>query len=429
MKLGLSKNMVSISLLTSLPTLVRTVGLLILNKTIAIYVGVSGYGALGQYQSLISTFNSLAAAISTTPVTKFTAQLEGYQSLQHKMWRAATFIAGSSGLLLLALILPISASISEYVFGTNQYSHIIIITPIFFIIGSINTTLLAILTGLNKYKESMIASVSGTIFGFGLSILLVQYQGISGAIWGLAAQGAIALCPTILLCRKRDWLRVKNLVGVPSVEAATEVLKCSSMVVGAAIFTMLAQLCIRNYIAGRYGWDEVGYWEAAFRISGICFLLTSTPISLYILPAFSKVSSKTALIKTLKLSLIQMVVVAMIANGLVYAMRGYVSKLFLSHNFSPVDNLVGWQLFGDVFKSACFVIGYLMIGRGMVLGYLAIEALFSLLWVGLSVLFIRKIGVGGAQIGYALAYVLMLLAQAYYMRTWFERYKENAEIV
>ena len=92
-------NLMRTSMLSALAVLTKLATSVFLNKILAVYVGPTGYGVIGQLQSLISIATTFASGAVNTGVTKYTAEHAGDAPRQRAVWRTAAAL----GLMCTAL--------------------------------------------------------------------------------------------------------------------------------------------------------------------------------------------------------------------------------------------------------------------------------------------------------------------------------------
>ena len=82
-------NLLKTSVLNGIAVLVKTATMFILNKILAVYVGPSGYAAIGQFQNFIQMVTTFAGSAINTAVIKYTAEYHENEQKQISIWRAA----------------------------------------------------------------------------------------------------------------------------------------------------------------------------------------------------------------------------------------------------------------------------------------------------------------------------------------------------
>ena len=85
--------LIKTSLLNGIAVIIKMLTLLGLNKILAIYVGPTGYAALGQFQNAVQMITTFASGALNTGVTKYTAEYYEDEVRQHTVWRTAGTIA------------------------------------------------------------------------------------------------------------------------------------------------------------------------------------------------------------------------------------------------------------------------------------------------------------------------------------------------
>jgi len=78
-------NLLKTSALNGVAVLIKTATMFILNKILAIYVGPSGYAAIGQFQNFIQMVTTFAGSAINTAVIKYTAEYHGDETKQRAM--------------------------------------------------------------------------------------------------------------------------------------------------------------------------------------------------------------------------------------------------------------------------------------------------------------------------------------------------------
>ena len=105
-------NLLKTSALNSIAVLMKMLTLLGINKVLAVYVGPSGYAALGQFQNAIQMITTFASASINTGVTKYTAEYHDNEEKQRTIWRTAGTLAligsVSSGVLVALFNKPLA---------------------------------------------------------------------------------------------------------------------------------------------------------------------------------------------------------------------------------------------------------------------------------------------------------------------------------
>jgi PST family polysaccharide transporter len=92
-----------------------------------------------------------------------------------------------------------------------------------------------------------------------------------------------------------------------------------------------------------------------------------------------------------------------------------------SDNFQRVEDFIIWQLIGDVLKMTAWIFAYLMLAKSMVLQFVVSEIGFNLVYIGLTIILLDKIGITGISISYAVGYLFYLIYMVFLFRGLFTR--------
>jgi hypothetical protein len=102
-----------------------------------------------------------------------------------------------------------------------------------------------------------------------------------------------------------------------------------------------------------------------------------------------------------------MVAVASIA---IYLLRDLIVRLIFTTEFTPMRELFGWQMAGNVLKMVGWLFGYLLLAKANALAVACLELATVALWWVLSIIFIESNGTVGAPQAYATTYALYSIA-------------------
>jgi PST family polysaccharide transporter len=144
--------LIKTSLLNGIAVVIKMLTLLGLNKILAIYVGPTGYAALGQFQNAVQMITTFASGAINTGVTKYTAEYYDDQERQHAVWRTAGTIALIGSAFTSLLVVAFNRSLAGWFLKDETLGSVFIwfaATLVFFIF---NTLLLAILNGKKIFK-------------------------------------------------------------------------------------------------------------------------------------------------------------------------------------------------------------------------------------------------------------------------------------
>jgi PST family polysaccharide transporter len=90
-------------------------------------------------------------------------------------------------------------------------------------------------------------------------------------------------------------------------------------------------------------------------------------------------------------------------------LRGWVTRLLFSADFTAANQLYAPQLLGDVIKIASFMLSYLMLAKAMTRLFVVSECVFALSYLALVYVFTAGFGLIGAMYAFAVNYLCYLI--------------------
>ena len=135
-------------------------------------------------------------------------------------------------------------------------------------------------------------------------------------------------------------------------------------------------------------------------------LVITTSLSVYYLPRLAELRNKNELRKEI-FSVYKLIIPLLIAATIViYFLRKVIIRILFTKEFAGMQELFGFQLIGDIFKMAGWILGYLMIAKAMTKTYITMEFVSYSGQVLFSCGFVALYGTVGATIGYAVGNLL-----------------------
>ena len=128
--------LIKTSLLNGIAVVIKMLTLLGLNKILAIYVGPSGYAALGQFQNAVGMITTFASGAINTGVTKYTAEYYDDEERQQEVWRTAGTIALTGSLLTSVLVILLNKQLATWFLNDTSLGSVFICLSIILIKSS-----------------------------------------------------------------------------------------------------------------------------------------------------------------------------------------------------------------------------------------------------------------------------------------------------
>ncbi|WP_138762133.1 O-antigen translocase [Pseudomonas lactis] len=397
------------SFLNGIAVIIKMLTLLGINKMLAIYVGPSGYAALGQFQNAVQMVTTFSTGAISNGVTKYTAEYKDDEDAQRRVWRTAGTIALIGSVVTSILIVCFSKPLAVWCFNDESLYSVFIWCAATVVFFSFNTLLLAILNGKKEISRYILANIGGSFLSLLVTIIMVVQYGLYGALISLVLYQSIAFFVTCLLCYRTPWFRFSNLLGRLDKQIAINLTKFTAMALTTAACVPVSHILVRNYLGSEFGWETAGYWEAMWRLSTAYLLLVTTTLGLYFLPKLSELINPEDIRKEIVQGYKLILPVAMICGLVIYLLRDFIIGLLFTSAFSPMRDFFAWQMLGDTLKIASWILAYLMLGKAMVKMYIVTEVIFAFGFYLLTIVLTKVGGPIGVTWAHAVNYGFYLV--------------------
>jgi PST family polysaccharide transporter len=401
--------LIKTSLLNGIAVVIKMLTLLGLNKILAIYVGPSGYAALGQFQNAVQMITTLASGAINTGVTKYTAEYHEDEAKQHAVWRTAGTISLIGSLLVSIVVIALNRPLAGLFLKDENLGSVFIWFAGTLVLFVLNTLLLAILNGKKEIHRYVVANISGSLVV--TTVMAIQLK-LYGALVALAIYQSLTFFVTLALTYKASWFKFHYLFGRVDKRAAKNLAKYTAMALTGAICVPISHILIRNHLGETLGWNAAGYWEAMWRLSTAYLMLVTMTLSVYYLPKLSELQSPTEIKREILQGYRIILPVAAVCGLSIYLLRDFIIRVLFTDEFSGMEVMFAWQMVGDTLKIGSWILSYLMLGKAMMKLFVVSEVGFSVLFYTLSVMFTNQLGLEGMAIAHATNYLLYWVVMA-----------------
>jgi PST family polysaccharide transporter len=379
------------------------------SKIIAVYTGPAGLALVGAFTNFISIALTFANGAINTGVVKFTAEFESNISKQKSLFSTSLKISLVCSTLVGTLLVFFSEYFSILIFQVGNYYKQFQLLGICILFYSLNSLLISILNGKGLIRSLSIVNALGSLVSLLLTIILVYFYKIDGALYALVLGQSVVFIITFVFFLKSSWFSLEYFKEKFNVALALKLSQFSLMAIVTALTVPVSQIVIRNLIISDIGIKDGGIWQGLLKISDGYLLLITTSLSTYYLPKLSSLR-KDMEIKAEIINGYKLIIPAVFAGCLIiYFLRFSIINTLFSSDFFEMNKLFFWQLLGDFFKILAWVLAYLMLVKSMTKVYIATEIIFSLSYVLLSYLLMQISGVEGVVIAFAINYFIYLL--------------------
>lgn len=409
------------SLLNAIAVAVKVGCSLVLNKILAIYVGPSGYAAIGQFQNILSVLSNLAGGVMSSGITKGTAEHYDNPLRQQWIWQTAVRLTVICSLCLAMLLLLLGTWLSQILLKGHDFGSGLVWAALALPAIAANNLLLAIINGKKEVGIYVVANIAGSFISLITIGVLTYFFHLQGAVIALSVSPAMLLLSTGFLVAKRPWFKIQFLIGGINQSVVKELSGFGLMGVTTALASPLTFIFIRDYLSSVLGADAAGFWQASWKISEIYLMLVTTTLSVYYLPRLAEI--KNAKILTHEIFKVYKFVLPPVILGAIciYVLRDFIIIHLFSEKFIPIRNLFLWQLGGDIIKIASWILSFILLGRVMMKTFIVTEIIFSLGYYILTKISVFYFGLVGVSIAYAINYSIYWICMVFIIKSEIKR--------
>ena len=384
------------------------VGLLAV-KILAVRIGPEGVALQGQYLNSIAIITVFASGSITIGVIKYLAEYTNDNNLQLRVIRSALTITLCCCLIMVGLSVMISQPLSIQTFKTAEYTSVYWLYGLFLPLTTLNGLFNAILNGLKKIRYLTFVNIIFSIVNIICLIVLSKYWGIYGVLVAGNFVNLLIFIIHIVLLKKYKWFSYSDLKPKWDKEIAIKLFKFSAMSVMAGFISPRAQIFVRDKLINRFGLNAAGQWQTVSRISDFYLGFVMAVLSVYFLPKLSELKGVNEIRREIYSTFKMVLPIVVLSAFLIWLGRDIIIKYLLTREFSATRDLFHFQLIGDVFKIAGWMLSYILWAKAMTRKYLIVDGISLIQYIIVCIICINYFGVLGATIGFCISYIIYLL--------------------
>jgi O-antigen/teichoic acid export membrane protein len=401
---------------SALITFIRIASGFVASKVIAIITGPIGVALVGTFSNFITIALTFANGAINTGVIKYTADYENDIDKQKRLFGTALKITVYCSFTCGIILVIFAGFWANSISSSSLYKWPIISLGLSIVFYALNTLLISILNGRKDIKTYTNVNTIGSIISLAFTVVMVYFFKIVGALYALALSQSIVFIITFFYTINSNWFSFSLFSQKFSKDEAIKLSRFSLMAIVSALLIPLSQIILRNHVSSKFSLVDAGYWQGMMRISDAYLMIVTTSLSTYFLPKLSSLKTnkelRTEIIKGYKLIL----PVVFLMTLLIYFLRFLIIRILFTPDFIVMEKLFYWQLIGDFFKIASYILGYLMLAKAMTRLYIATEVIFTFSYVILGYFLTDKYGLEGIVIAFGINYIICFLFIAYSFR-------------
>lgn len=405
----LATDLIRVSFLNGLATIIKMLTSLITVKVIAAVIGPVGIALLGQLNNFSTIILSISNGGINAGVTKYVSEYS-HSKKEYTHYISTGFKITAALSIATSLVLLLGAGyFSELILHDKKYKAVFYVFGATIIFYSFNALLISVMNGFKEYKKYVIANIIGSIVSLLFSVSLVYKFGILGALVSVVTYQSVVFFLTLFILRNTIWLKWQIFSEKINKAVALKLGHYSFMALVSATTVPAGQLIVRNFITKYRSIQDAGLWEGMNRISGMYFLIITTSLSVYYLPKLSELKTnaevKNEIYRVYKL----IIPFTLLSSFFIFLFRNLIIRILFTKGFAGMENLFAFQLIGDNLKLAGWVLGYLLIAKAMSKIYILMEFMNLIIITLLSYFLVNILGAVGATISYSICYLIYLV--------------------
>lgn len=401
-------NIVRAGFYSSIATGARLLAALVIVKLVAWLAGPEGIGRLGQFMSLMSLLAVLAGGGISAGVVKYVAEYRHDTQKLSRLLASALVYALCASCLMGCVALLFSKQLAQWLLGDVRYENLIRVLAIAQLGIALANYMLSVINGFMDVRRLAFIQVCGAVLSMAMAIGLSHWLHLYGALLALVVGQLLLLVVGLPVWQCSPYFQRSMLRLRFDREMSGRLAAFSVMTLTSALLPPLINIAVRNHLALQFGWQQVGYWQAVSKVSDAYLLFFTTAINIYYLPKLASTHGRAPLAAELRSAYRHVLPAVLLLAMAVYAMRGWVTRLLFSADFSAANALYAPQLLGDVVKIASFMLSYLMLAKAMTRMFVVAECVFALSYLALVYVFTASFGLVGTMYAFAVNYLLYL---------------------
>ncbi len=379
-------------------------------KAMALLLGPAGIGLLGVYASITDLARTVAEVGINSSAVRQVA--ESANSADRRIigrtvvvLRRLTIALGLIGAIALFVA---SDFISEITFGNPEHGTAIAILSLVILFRVPADSLGALLQGLRRINEIAKSNVISSILGTILTLIIVFTFG-SGGI----APSLVAVAGGTLLI---SWIYARRL-SFPTPEVAPRhflveskrLLLTGSAFMASTCATLSAAYIARLIVIRHDGLEAAGLYQAAWALAGtyLAFVLQAMGTDFYprLVASASNHKECNRIVNEQTLASVLLATTGVIGT---VSLAPWALHLLYSEQFGAADSTLRWFCLGMAMRVITWPLGYILIAKERNQLFVLVDVAWTLIFIGLTYIFVRSFGFQGAGIAFFLSYLCHL---------------------
>lgn len=394
---------------SALATLIRLANGFVSMKIVALLVGPLGIALIGQFGNFNSIVMVLALGGISTGVIKYTSQYKDNLDELRKVWHTITWVSVILSIPVIIVLLVFHNWLAKEFLHDVKYGSILIVFAFSLGFYVANSLLLNILNGLHEIKRFNLLNTLNSTLGLLITITLVYQYKIYGALLAMVTSQSITFFVIVFFVRKQSWFKLSNFLGKFDKFYFKKLLGFTAMSLTSMCVIPTSQMFVRGYLANHTSWDVAGCWQGMQKISDSYLMIVYMALGTYFLPKLANLQTREEISKEISSGYKIIMPFVLGSAVIIYLFRDFIIQVLFAKSFGAMRGMFAWQLIGDCFKIATYLVSYLVLARAKTKIFMVTEVVFGISFPLLCYWFINIAGADGAVIAFALNYMMYFI--------------------
>lgn len=410
-------NLFKIASLNSISVIIKIGIGLVTSKVLAIFIGPSGMALIGNFRNFLTTTESVSTLGFQNGIVKYVAENKEDKTELKKIFSTLFFTISGISILIGIVLFLFADYLNLKIFGRNYHFEIVfkvlaLVLPFY----TISIFLVSILNGLGFYKRVVYIAIFGTFLGLILTAFLIYKMQIVGSLLAIVATPALLFFVTFYYFSKQFSIYEYISYHFFEIKIIENLSHYFLMAMVSGILAPLIYLAIRNQTITSLGIENAGFWESISKISGYYMLFVNTLLTLYYYPKLILAKTNQETKTVFKNFYKHVLILFSVSLVIIYFLRFFIIKLILTAEFEPVSRLFFWQLIGDFFKAASWILAFEFFAKKLTKAFIITEILSLTILYFSSFYCISIFQTEGLVIAHAFTYFCYLVVLVIYFR-------------
>jgi O-antigen/teichoic acid export membrane protein len=387
-------------------------------KFVAILLGTAGIGIMGLLNAPLQLIISITGLGIAFSAIRDISEANGSGN-QTRIARTITILRRWSwftGLLGAVVTLSLSPFLSQWTFGTHEYTWAFVWLSVTLLLQAISKGQSAILQGTRRLKEMAKATIIGSVLGLFTSLPLYYWLGVKGIVPGMIVTAFTALFLFWYFSRKVIIEKIELTVKETYTSGLSMVKLGISLTIAGFVAT-LSTYILNAFISNKGGVDQVGLYNAGWSVVGQYTGIIFTAMATDYFPRLSAIQEDNDKVRELVKQQAETALLIMTPLlALLIITMPFVVRILYTPAFLPIVMFANLTVLGMQFKAVSWSLGYVYLAKGKGQLFLTIEIVSGTIILLLNLLFYSLFGLNGLGISFILSYLLGMMFSFFFLK-------------